>query len=574
MMIDRHNLQQRPVDATALAQLLRQGVPPVLARLYAARGVHDLGQLDDRLTALAHWDRLLGIQAAASRLADAVMTQQRVTVIADYDADGATACAVAVRGLRLLGLQAEFLVPNRFVHGYGLTPEIVRLAAAGMPELLLTVDNGIASVEGVAEASRLGMEVIVTDHHLPGEQLPACIIVNPNQPGCSFPSRHLAGVGVMFYVLLATRAELKSRGWFAGELPNLATLLDLVALGTVADVVRLDDNNRILVGQGLQRIRTGRACTGIRALFDIAGRPVGQAGAADLGFSIGPRLNAAGRLDDMTLGIQCLLTDDEREARVIAQQLQSLNDERRLIEDQMRGEALSRLPEPGQLSGLSLVMSDPAWHAGVTGILASRLKDRFHRPTICFAPAGEQELRGSGRSVRALHLRDALALVASRHPDLMLRFGGHAAAAGVSIPAGRLDEFALAFEQALREMVSEEELQPQLYHDGELEGPNLSVVLAADLASQVWGQGFPPPVFSGCFEVVSQRVLKDRHLKLVLALDGCRLDAILFNQADCLPDRIFALYQVDLNRYNERNSVQLRIEGWCAAPDRNAPSFL
>lgn len=563
MKVDGKSLRQRLVDQAARQRLERQGVPDVLARLFAARGVQDVSQLDRHLAGLLHWDRLLGIRDAACRLADAVMHGQRVTVIADYDADGATACAVAIRGFELLGLSARFLVPNRFVHGYGLTPTIVRLAAESEPDLLVTVDNGIASLEGVAEAASLGIEVLVTDHHLPGGQMPSCIVVNPNQPGCTFPSRHLAGVGVMFYVLLATRAELKSRGWFAADPPGLAPLLDLVALGTVADVVRLDDNNRILVEQGLQRIRAGRACPGVQALFEIAGRPAAYASASDLGFAIGPRLNAAGRLDDMTLGIQCLLTKDLAQARMLSHQLQTLNEERRGIEDQMRSEAMARLPEIGDLPGWSLVMSDPAWHAGVTGILASRLKDRFHRPVICFAPAGHHELRGSGRSVRALHLRDALDLVANRHPGLLRRFGGHAAAAGVTIADDRLVEFSEAFEQAVQDMVSEDELQPQLYHDGELAGEALTPDLARALADQVWGQGFAPPVFVGWFDVVSQRLLKERHLKLLLELGGFRFDAILFNQSEELPKRIFALYQLDWHRYNGRSSMQLRVEGWC-----------
>jgi single-stranded-DNA-specific exonuclease len=436
--------------STDAAQHLRDsGYSSALAKIFAARGITDSKQLDTSLAGLLPFDTLKNAREMGRLLADATAAHKKILVIADYDADGATACAVAVRGLRAFGAHTDFIVPNRFEYGYGLTPEIVRLAAQTKPDILLTVDNGIASVEGVAEANRLGMQVFVTDHHLPGETLPdATCIVNPNQHGCAFPSKNLAGVGVMFYVLLALRAELRARGTFTEQPePRLVDLLDLVALGTVADVVKLDQNNRILVQQGLQRIRSGRACAGINALLEAAKKDPARASSMDLGFTVGPRLNAAGRLDDMSLGINCLLTDDAKTAMQIAAKLDALNRERRSIESDMQDSALASLEHIDPKDNFSLTLFDQTWHQGVVGILASRLKDKFHRPTIAFARSSNGEIKGSGRSIAGLHLRDALDLVSKRHPTLINKFGGHAAAAGLSIAEADFDDFVAAFEK-------------------------------------------------------------------------------------------------------------------------------
>ena len=543
--------------------LTASGLHPVLARIYAARGIAQPAQLETRLTGLIPFDSLKNIHAAAQRLADAIARQERILVVADYDADGATACAVALRGLALLGGSADYLVPNRFEYGYGLTPEIVRLAAERRPDLIVTVDNGIASVAGVAEAKRLGIEVLVTDHHLPGDELPEALIVNPNQPGCPFPSKNLAGVGVMFYVLLALRAELRARGIFSADTaPNLAQLLDIVALGTVADVVRLDANNRILVEQGLRRMRAGRACAGIRALFQAAARDPARASAFDLGFMVGPRLNAAGRLEDMSLGIACLLTDDAAAALAIAQRLHALNAERRSIEADMQETALASLDAIETSDSYSLVLFDPGWHQGVIGILASRLKDKFHRPAVCFARGNNGEIKGSGRSIGALHLRDALDIVSKRAPDLILKFGGHAAAAGLSIRAADFERFAALFEQTVQGLLSPGDLSKVIETDGELPLETLNLELAQALDGQVWGQGFPAPSFSGVFRVAQQRVVGEKHLKLRLEMAGQLFESILFFRDQPLPERIHAVYRPEMNLYNGSASLQLKLEHW------------
>ncbi len=429
-------ISQRPFPADTAAHLAKSGITPLLARIYAARGISDVTQLDTDIKLLLPFTLLKNAETMAKLLADAITQKKKILIVADYDADGATACAVGMRGLSALGARVDFIVPNRFEYGYGLTPEIVQLAAQSLPDILLTVDNGIASVEGVAEANRLGMQVLVTDHHLPGDTLPdALCIVNPNQPGCNFPSKHLAGVGVMFYVLMALRAEMRKRGAFSNNgvsptpggrrEPNLGNLLDLVALGTVADVVKLDDNNRILVQQGLQRIRAGRSCAGIQAILRVARRQASQAASYELGFIIGPRLNAAGRLQDMSLGIRCLLTDDVTESNEIAAKLDALNKERRSIEADMQDSALAALDSFDPEEGYSLSLFNADWHQGVIGILASRLKDKFHRPVIAFARSQNGELKGSGRSIAGLHLRDALDRVSKHQPHLILKFGGH-----------------------------------------------------------------------------------------------------------------------------------------------------
>jgi single-stranded-DNA-specific exonuclease len=557
------DIVRRPVPDTA-AMLAQAGIAPVLARIYAARGVRTASELDLELTQLPSWKTLKGIDAAAARLATAIEQRQRMLIVADYDADGATACAVGVRGLRAMGAEVDFLVPNRFEFGYGLTPEIVALAATREPALIITVDNGIASVEGVAAARARGIDVLITDHHLPGAELPATIwIVNPNQPGCGFPSRHLAGVGVMFYVLMALRALLRERGRFAGGgEPNLATLLDLVALGTVADVVQLDHVNRILVGQGLQRIRAGRMQPGLRALFAAAGRDPTRATAYDLGFVAGPRLNAAGRLADMSIGIACLLAEDEAAAEPLAAALDELNRTRREVEATMHEQALDGLDATLAEDRYTLCVYRPEWHQGVVGIVASRLKERFHRPTIVFARGGDGELRGSGRAIPGFHLRDALDLVAKRAPHLISRFGGHAFAAGLTLPELALPQFSAEFERVAREWLSPSDLLQTLETDGELDPIEVTLGLAQQIAAQVWGQGFPAPVFEGEFGVVEQRLVGDKHLRLTLLAGGRPCAAIRFNEPGPLPGRIRAAYRVDVNHYQGLSSLQLVLERW------------
>ncbi|HEX7455730.1 MAG TPA: single-stranded-DNA-specific exonuclease RecJ [Gallionella sp.] len=554
----------REIPATALQHLLDDGYSPGLAKIFAARGITERLQLETSFSHLLPFDNLKNVREMARLLADAIAAQKKLLVIADYDCDGATACAVAVRGLRAFGAKVDFIVPNRFEYGYGLTPEIVHLAAQSNPDILLTVDNGIASVDGVAEANRLGMQVFVTDHHLPGDTLPeAACIVNPNQPGCAFPSKNLAGVGVMFYVLLALRAALRTRGAFAASPePKLAELLDLVALGTVADVVKLDQNNRILVQQGLLRIRAGRACKGINALLQVAKKTPDKVVSQDLGFTVGPRLNAAGRLDDMSLGINCLLTDDAAVAMQIAAQLDSLNRERRSIETDMQDSALAVLESVNPHDNFSLTLFDESWHQGVIGILASRLKDKFHRPVIAFAQSNNGELKGSGRSIASLHLRDALDLISKRQPALIRKFGGHAAAAGLSIAEADFTKFVAAFEQVASELLSANDLAHLIETDGALEPAGMSLEMARLLDEQVWGQGFPAPQFDDEFVVQNQRVVGEKHLKLRLGVKGKSIEAILFGHNEPLPERIHAVYSLSINEYNGNQSLQLIIKHW------------
>ncbi len=554
-------VRQFPVrHAEMLAQ---QGLHPVLARVMAARGLSTMAELSTELNALIAPGQLSQVSRAATLIADAIAQKKKFTVVADYDCDGATACAVAVRGLRAMGATIDYIVPNRFEYGYGLTPEIVELTAQQKaPDIIITVDNGIASIAGVAEAKRRGIEVVITDHHLPGDALPdASVIVNPNQPGCGFPSKHLAGVGVMFYLLLALRAELRTRGHFdATSQPRLDALLDLVALGTVADVVRLDANNRILVAQGLRRMREGRSHAGITALFLVASRDIRKASATDLGFTAGPRLNAAGRLSDMSLGIECLLTDDLGRAMTIARELDTMNRERRDIEAGMKEAALASLDSIDPRDSATLTLLNPDWHQGVIGIVASRLKEKFYRPTITFAPAGDGMIKGSGRSIPGFHLRDALDLVYKRAPDLIDKFGGHAMAAGLSLREQDFPAFAKAFEAVGREWLSPATLEQVLETDGPLEPECFSLEFIQLLDTQVWGQGFPPPVFCDEFRVLNQRVLKEKHLKLMLQKEGRQFDAIWFNHADSLPDRARVAFRLDANEFNGRTSVQLLVE--------------
>ena len=558
-------LTERRAPQRAVDMLSQSGIHPMLARLYAARGVTRREDVDHTLASLLPPASLKNAEAAASLLADAIKAGKRLLIVADYDCDGATACAVGVRALRSFGATVDYLVPNRFEYGYGLTPEIARLAAQKKPDLLITVDNGIASVEGVAEAKRLGMGTLVTDHHLPGDELPAAdCIVNPNQPGCSFASKSLAGVGVMFYVMLALRAELRKRGAFASQPePNLGKLLDLVALGTVADVVGLDHNNRTLVAQGLARIRKGQMQPGLDALFRVAGREPRRATTFDLGFGLGPRLNAAGRLSDMSLGIEALITDDLARALNIAQELDGLNRERRAIEADMQEQALMLLDEvvEGEDNAAPAVtIFDPDWHQGVIGLLASRVKDRLHRPVIAFARGKEEELKGSGRSIAGLHLRDALDLVSKRAPGLILRFGGHAAAAGLTIKEDDLPWFSELFEETCAALLSPADLQRSLETDGALETGYMSLESARLLDAEIWGQGFPAPMFSDEFEVDSQRILKDKHLKLTLKKNGSRYEAIHFIRADPAPRHVRAAFRLGVNEYNGVSSLQLMVE--------------
>ena len=554
----------RAVDESARAHLVEGGVAPRLARLFAARGVADAAELSIALAGLAAPQRLAHARDAAVLHADAIESGERILIVADYDADGATACAVGVRALRAMGAQVDFLVPDRFRFGYGLTPEIVRIAAERSPDLLVTVDNGIAAVDGVAEANRLGMRVLVTDHHLPGAGTPAAAcIVNPNQAGCGFPSKHLAGVGVIFYGVAALRAELRSRGRFAANAgPNRAALLDLVALGTVADVVKLDANNRILVAQGLARIRAGGSCAGIAALMEVAGREPRRAGAHDLGFAVGPRLNAAGRLEDMTIGIACLTTDDPETARALAGKLDALNRERRGIEAGMQESALAMLSaiDPGE--GYSLTVHRPDWHAGVVGLLASRLKDRFHRPVFAFASDEGGGLKGSGRSIAGLNLRDALDLVSQRAPGLLERFGGHAAAAGATLHPEKLEAFRAAFEAAARELLSPADPAERVDADGELDPADHCLDFAAEIRGHVWGQGFPEPRFRGRFPVGAQRIVGQKHARITVDCGGRHLTAMRFGETGPFPASIDAVYRLDVNEWNGTQSLQLIVEHW------------
>ena len=544
--------------------LIAAGCPNVLARLYAARGVVDASELDCSLARLPEGSTLKGIAGAATRLAEAIARGERMLIVADYDADGATACAVGVRGLTAMGARVDFLVPNRFEHGYGLTPEIVAIAAQRSPALIITVDNGIASIEGVAAAQAAGIEVVITDHHLPGLALPSpAWIVNPNQPGCAFPSKHLAGVGVMFYVLIALRAELRARGHFSGrDEPHLGGLLDLVALGTVADVVRLDHANRVLVDNGLRRIRSGRMQPGVRALLAAGGRDPRRSTTYDLGFVAGPRLNAAGRMADISTGIACLLADDNVVATQLAEELDRLNRERRDVEATMQDQALTDIDSIAVGNGFTLCAFRPEWHQGVVGLVASRLKDRFHRPTVVFAPGMAGELRGSGRTIAGFHLRDALDLVAKRAPDTITRFGGHAFAAGLTLPQAQFPRFVAEFERVGREWLTPELLRRTLESDGELSATELTLELTESLAAGVWGQGFAPPVFHGTFAVLDQKQVGGKHTRATLIHQQRRVDAIAFNEPGPFPRRIHARYRPETARFQGLESVQLVIESW------------
>lgn len=570
-------IKARDVPPRAIWALEQAGVTPLLARLFAARGVRSADDLDDGLAKLLPPNTLLGAETAAKQLAQAIEARERICVIADYDCDGATACAVALRGLALLGAPADmltYLVPDRALHGYGLTPTIVDLAMEQTPRWLLTVDNGIASLAGVSHARSRGLGVIVTDHHLPALEngvivLPeANVIVNPSQPGCGFESKNLAGVGVMFYVLLALRSELRERGVFdAANQPRLDTLLDLVALGTVADVVKLDANNRRLVAQGLRRIRQGKMHAGLAALFAVASRNPAQASGFDFGFALGPRINAAGRLADMTLGIECLLTDDPGRATELAQLLDGINRERREVESTMRDEAEAWLESilgvdaSGEAQVPSaLAIFRPDFHEGVVGIVASRLKDRVHRPTFVFAQGHDGLLKGSGRSIPGFHLRDALDLVSKRHPGVLKKFGGHAMAAGCTLGPDDFPTFDSAFQQVAQEWLTPSALAQQVLSDGPLGPEHFNAATVQSLDAQVWGQAFEAPLFSDEVEVVSQRLLKDRHLKLSVKHGGTLREAIWFNHNEPVPNKVLLAYRLSINEYNGQQRVQMVVE--------------
>jgi len=555
-------LIERSHDLATASRLIAAGLPAPLARALAARGVLAPDELQPPLDEM-HPPALLGqCQRAASLLADAIEQRQRLLIVADYDCDGATACALGVRGLRALGAQVDYLVPNRFEYGYGLTPELVGLAARRAPDWIITVDNGVASVEGVDRANELGIGVVITDHHLPGDRLPAArAIVNPNQPGCAFPSKNLAGVGVMFYVLVAIRAELRGRGRFdATSQPRLASLLDLLALGTVADLVRLDRNNRALVAAGLHNIRRGRLQPGLAALFQVAGRSAADARSEDLGFSIAPRINAAGRLTDMSVGIECLLCDDHDRALELAWQLDRLNQERRQIEAKMQVDAVSSIDPAGFEQRRSIVLFDPQWHQGVVGLVASRIREQYHRPTIAFAAADAEWLRGSGRSIEGLHLRDTLDRITKTQPGLIERFGGHAMAAGLTLHHRHLGAFTEALEAATRAVADPALFAPSLATDGPLTAAEIGPELVDAIERVVWGQGFSEPVFANEFEVLDQRLVQDRHLQLTLRLEHARLPAIWFGRVESLPAHVHLAYRLKFDTFRGLRRIGLQIQ--------------
>lgn len=554
--------------------------PDVLNRIYAARGITDASQLDKQLQTLLPFNLLKGIDTACLRLETALREKQRILIIGDFDADGATSTAVAITALRAMGAQTiDYLVPNRFEFGYGLTPQIVDVANKWQPHLIITVDNGIASFDGVARANELGIDVLVTDHHLPAETVPnACAIVNPNQMGCMFPSKSIAGVGVIFYVMLALRRHLSNAGWFRETQipePNMASFLDLVALGTVADVVGLDQNNRIMVNQGMARIRQGQCREGIKALIEVAGRESSRLRESDLGFAIAPRLNAAGRLDDMALGIECLISSDLQQARNYCQQLDELNQERKQIETEMKEQAmlaLDKLAKSNEYSGahlpIALCLFDKTWHQGVIGILAGRMKERYHRPVIAFAEVGDGELKGSARSVPDLNIRDVLAAVDKDHPGLIIKFGGHAMAAGLSIHPKSLNAFRDALVAEVNKHIDLSQCEGELYTDGPLEAHEFNLE-TAQLIQQAgpWGQQFAEPVFDNVFEVLDQRLVGKNHLKMTLvpSQGGQQVDAIAFNiDINSWPNHrakyIHAAYKLDINFFQGRTRLQLMIQ--------------
>ena len=561
----------RPINPQLQSALQAAGANPLIAQLYAARNVADSSELNDSLKQLIPYTQLTNCTAAASRLADAIQAKQKILIIADYDADGATACSVAMKGLASMGAAVDFFVPNRFEHGYGLTPELADIAHAKGADLIVTVDNGISSAEGVARAKALGLDVIVTDHHIAGSVIPDCIIVNPNQRGCTFPSKSIAGVGVIFYVLIALRAELRARDYFSGCLniaePKLDELLDLVALGTVADVVALDHNNRILVSQGLKRIRAGKMSHGIRALFQTARCSAQKAQPFDFGYKIAPRINAAGRLDDMSIGIACLLSGSLNEAESMAGELNELNQTRQEIEQEMLTDILADCPSTLPSEQTTLCVYRDSFHQGVVGIVASRLKEKFYRPVFVFAPDDDGNYRGSGRSIAGVHLRDVLDAISKRAPEIIIKFGGHAMAAGLTLRSGSLKTFGDLFEDIVRSQVNEDTLSQTYLTDGSLKASDITLANAQLINAQIWGQGFPPPSFADTFQVVRQQSMgaDKKHTKAWLAKEGQEFEAMFWRCEDTLPRDIRVVYRPTVNEWKGNTELQLYVDYWEAA---------
>jgi len=561
----------RPINPQLQSALQSAGANPLIAQLYAARNVADSSELNDSLKQLIPYTQLTNCTAAASRLADAIQSQQKILIIADYDADGATACSVAMKGLASMGAAVDFFVPNRFEHGYGLTPELANIAHAKGADLIVTVDNGISSAEGVARAQSLGLDVIVTDHHIAGSVIPDCIIVNPNQRGCAFPSKSMAGVGVIFYVLIALRAELRARNYFSGcpaiAEPKLDELLDLVALGTVADVVPLDHNNRILVSQGLKRIRAGKMSHGIRALFQTARCSAQKAQPFDFGYKIAPRTTAAGRLDDMSIGIACLLSGSLNEAESMASELNELNQTRQEIEQEMLTDILAECPSALSREQTTLCMYRDSFHQGVVGIVASRLKEKFYRPVFVFAPDDDGNYRGSGRSIAGVHLRDVLDAISKRAPDIIIKFGGHAMAAGLTLRQGSLKTFGDLFEDIVRSQVNEDTLSQTFLTDGSLKASDITLANAQLINAQIWGQGFPPPSFADTFQVLRQQSMgaDKKHTKAWLAKEGQEFEAMFWRCEDTLPRDIRVVYRPTVNEWRGNTELQLYVDYWEAA---------
>ena len=561
----------RPINPQLQSALQAAGANPLIAQLYAARNVADSSELNDSLKQLIPYTQLTNCTVAASRLADAIAARQKILIIADYDADGATACSVAMKGLASMGAAVDFFVPNRFEHGYGLTPELADIAHAKGADLIVTVDNGISSAEGVARAKALGLDVIVTDHHIAGSVVPDCIIVNPNQRGCTFPSKSIAGVGVIFYVLIALRAELRARNYFSGCLniaePKLDELLDLVALGTVADVVALDHNNRILVSQGLKRIRAGKMSHGIRALFQTARCSAQKAQPFDFGYKIAPRINAAGRLDDMSIGIACLLSGSLNEAENMASELNELNQTRQEIEQEMLTDILADCPSALSREQTTLCVYRDSFHQGVVGIVASRLKEKFYRPVFAFAPDDDGNYRGSGRSIAGVHLRDVLDAISKRAPEIIIKFGGHAMAAGLTLRSGSLKTFGELFEDIVRSQVNEDTLSQTFLTDGSLKASDITLANAQLINAQIWGQGFPPPSFADTFQVIRQQSMgaDKKHTKAWLAKEGQEFEAMFWRCEDTLPRNIRAVYRPTVNEWRGNTELQLYVDYWEAA---------
>ena len=555
-------LKEKIIDSRVYNSLISSGINPALSSLFASRHISSIDEVDYKLDKLLSPDLLKSIRSASNLLINKIDSKEKIIIIGDYDADGATATACGYLGLKKFGADVDFIVPNRFKFGYGLTPEIVDLAYKSKPGLIVTVDNGIACIEGVRKANSYGIDVLITDHHLPGEELPdAKFIVNPNQASCEFPSKNLCGVGVIFYVLLSLRTELRKRNKFLIDPePILSDLLDLVALGTIADLVKLDFNNRVLVNYGIKKIRSGKCNFGIEALAHLSKKNLKDIQTSDLSFSIAPKINAAGRLDDMAIGIKCLVSKSKNEAENYAKQLVVFNEKRKLVENKMKDEALSILSNYVIKDNYTIAMYDDKWHQGVVGIVASRLKEKYYRPTIIFAKDAGGYLKGSGRSIPSFHLRDALDLLSKKHPDLILTFGGHAMAAGLTIKIEKFKLFCIEFEVIAKKLLSPDDLNLIVEFDKAIPIEHLNSQTIRAINSQIWGQGFPPPVFFGFFDVIKQEIVANKHNKCVLRNENDKYDAIFFNFSGELADRIGVTYSVELNEFNQKSSIQLIIK--------------